>query len=104
MASSAGKLAAGAAALARSRPRRLHPFEEGEVGGLGRVGMALELALLVVVRDGLLQLRERLIAAHGALRQFLPALAEGLRLGARRVEVAVGPDLGEQRRPGLLDG
>src|SRR5262245_38198282 len=65
--------AAGGTAFARGKPCRLGPLDEGDVGGLGGVGVPLETALLVVVRDGLLQLRERLIPAHGALRQLLPA-------------------------------
>src|SRR2546430_11545331 len=49
----------------------------------------LQLALLVVVRDALLQPRERLAAAHRALRQLLPAPPHGLRLRAVHVEVAL---------------
>src|ERR1700732_2959131 len=74
-------------------PRRLHSLDEREVRRLGRVGMALETARLVVVRDRLLQFRERLKAAPDALTQFIPALGQGLCLGARRVEIAVGADL-----------
>ena len=43
----------------------------------GRQVEALELALLVVVGDRLLQLRERLVAAHRPLRQLVPAAGRG---------------------------
>src|SRR5215510_8841300 len=89
-----GALTAGRTAAGRAR--RLDPLDEGEVGGLRRLRVALVAALLVVVGDGLLQLRELLVAAHRALRQLLPAPGQVLRLRARGVEVEVGPHLGEQ--------
>ena len=55
---------------------KMHPL-----GRLGRPLEALEPALLVVVRDGLLQFRERLVAAHRALRQLFPAAEQGLQSG-----------------------
>jgi hypothetical protein len=64
-------------------PCPLHALDKREVRSLRCSVQALEAALVVVVGDGRLQLREGLVAAHRALGQLSPALAEGLGAGQK---------------------
>src|SRR3954466_6845838 len=100
-----GLLVCGSTGARTARVRALtcgvHLLDEGKVLRLRRAVVTDEPPLPVVFADRLPQLGVPLEAPRRGLRERLPAVGQRPRRGAGRVEVAVRPHVGEQRRPAL---